>query len=163
MNVLNLNKREYLIERCGLIPYCQTGPNRFKILLGLKSNYGKYYGDLGGGIKKTESFIDGLLREVFEESSKLIFSNYDDILNRLPNSGMILYETKSRKSAFIEYLVEIPYSTDYITRFLDHKIEEHLEFRWFDIADGQIMNLDIKTQLDGSIKPLIKAILSLLN
>jgi hypothetical protein len=163
MNVLTVNNREYYIERCGLIPYCQLGPNEFKILLGLKSNYGKYYGDLGGGVKKIETFHDGLVREIFEESSTLIFSNKDDILNRLPNSGMVLYPTKNPKFAYIEYLVEVQYSTDYITRFLDHNIDEHLEFRWFDVVDGQIVNFDIKTQLDGSIKPLIKAILSLLN
>jgi len=163
MNVLTVNNREFIIERCGLIPYCEISPNKFKILLGLKSNYGQFYGDLGGGVKKIETFHDGLVREVFEESSTLIFSDQDDILNRLPNSGMVLYETKNPKYAYIEYLVQVPYSTDYITRFLDHKIEEHLEFRWFDVEDGVILNFDIKTQLDGSIKPLIKAILSLLN
>ena len=122
MNVLTVNNREFIIERCGLIPYCQIGPHKFKILLGLKSNYGKCYGDLGGGISMKETFLDGLVREVFEESSSLIFSNKDNILSRLPNSTMILYETKNPKYAYIQYLIKVPYSTNYITRFLDHKI-----------------------------------------
>ena len=163
MNVLTVNNTQFIIERCGLIPYCQVGNNKFKILLGLKSNYGKFYGDLGGGITRKETFLDGLVREVFEESSTLIFKDKDDILNRLPTSAMILYQTKNPKYAYIQYLVEVHYSTDYITRFLDHKITEHLEFRWFDVEDGVILNFDIKTQLDGSIKPLIEAVLSLLH
>ena len=74
---------------------------------------------------------------------------------------MIIHRTKDKqeKTVFIEYLTEIPYSHTYITKFLDCDIDEHIELRWFDVIDGKIVNFDIKTQLDGSIKPVINAIL----
>lgn len=164
MNTLILDDKVYFVRRCGLIPFCVTNDNQIKILLGLKSNCGKYYSDFGGGIKAKETYTDGLIREVFEESETLLFSDVDSILNALPRSGMVMYKTKDETSdsIYIEYLVEITYSNDYITRFLDHNIKEHVEVRWFNIIDEQLIGLDIKKELDGSLKPTIDAILSLL-
>ena len=164
MNTLILNNKVYFVRRCGMIPFCVTDNNQIKILLGLKSNCGECYGDFGGGISNKETYIDGLIREVFEESGTLLFSDIDSILNILPKSGMIMYETKDKtsNSVYIEYLVKITHSNYYITRFLDHNISEHVELRWFNVIDGQLTGLDIKKELDGSLKPTINAILSLL-
>jgi hypothetical protein len=175
MNKININNKEYTVERCGIIPYCKINNDEYKILLGLKSNYGKFYGDLGGGIKKTETYLDGLIREIFEESSRLIFPDVFAILNSLLKCKSIIHHTNSKsrgmtselcnnsKSVFIEFLVPIPFSEKYITHFSDYKIQEHLEFRWFDVKrveyDYRIMNFNIKEQLDGSLKPLINKVL----
>lgn len=166
MNNIILDGQEFIVERCGIIPYCKINDHEYKILLGLKSNYGKYYGDLGGGIKKKETYLDGLIREIFEESSTLIFSNSIAILNGLFKSKVIIHQTNNRfvKSIFMEYLLPVPFSNNYITHFLDHDITEHLEFRWFDVKEVNdeftIVNFNIKRELDGSLKPLIKSILS---
>ena len=164
MNTLILDDKVYFVRRCGMVPFCMTDTNQIKILLGLKSNCGECYGDFGGGISTKETYIDGLIREVFEESGTLLFQDVDSILKILPKSGMIMYNTKDKasNSVYIEYLVNISYSNYYITRFLDHKISEHVELRWFDVIDGQLTGLDIKKELDGSLKPTINGILSLL-
>lgn len=161
MNILTVSNEEVFVIRCGIIPYCKINNNEYKILLGLKSNYGKYYGDLGGGIKRTETYIDGLWREVFEESSTLIFKDKDDFLRRLKESKSTIYRTKNKaiKTIYKEYLIEIPFSNNYSNDFLNYGIPEHLELRWFNVKNSKIVNFNIETQLDAPIRPLIYKIL----
>lgn len=151
------------VKRCGIIPYCEIDDNNYKILLGLKTNYGKCYGDIGGGIKKNESYLSGLIREIFEESSTLIFTDSADILDMLSLAKTVVYQTKNNSGLFLEFLVPIIYSEIYVTSFLDHDIKEHCELRWFDVKrvndKFEIINLT-KQELDGSIKPLIEQILA---
>lgn len=166
MNKIILNEEEYSVERCGIIPYCKINDNEYKFLLGLKSNYGKYYGDFGGGIRKKESYIDGLIREVIEESSTLIFKDGLSIIKQIVTSKLIFHQTKNKfiKTLFIEFLVEIPFSKHYITDFPNYNLfHEHFEVRWIDVkkvGDEFIINLNIKEELDGSLKPLINQILT---
>ncbi len=166
MNKIVLGGQEFTVERCGIIPYCKINDNEYKILLGLKSNYGKYYGDLGGGIKNKETYLDGLIREIFEESSTLIFPNSIAIINGLFKSKVIIHQTNNRfaKTIFMEYLIPVPFSKNYTTHFLDHDITEHVELRWFDVKEVNgkftIVNFNIKEELDGGLKSLISQILS---
>lgn len=162
-----LNDKFYTVKRCGIIPYCKVDAEKYKILLGLKTNYGRYYGDIGGGIKKNETYLNGLIREIFEESSTLIFTNKSEILDALSKSTTIFYHVKDGSSVLIEFLVPIDNCDTYITSFPNYNIKEHCEFRWFNVqkigGEFQIINFDIKQQLDGSIKPLINQILSSFN
>jgi len=161
MNTITLNDKQYIVKRCGIILYHKIKEHEYKILLGLKRKYCRY-GDIGGGIKKNEKYINGLIREIQEESSNIIFENKREITKNIVNAKRIFYETKD-KGLYIEYLIECPYSTYYNTHFLDHKIDEHLEFRWFNIKNGKILDFDIKENLDGSLRPLIDNILLFLS
>lgn len=154
--------KSYFVTRCGIIPYAHDN-NKTKLLMARKKHWGSYLGDFGGGIKKHESWLKGLEREVDEESNN-IFGNAKDflakVLYKLTTRKMV-YITKSLKSIWIEFLVEIDCNEDYVSNFAragDN--EEILRLKWIDANNILDRNSEILgNKLDGTIMPFVNHII----
>lgn len=159
---------DYKVIRCGVIPYHKINNNHIILLMGFKRNYNKYYGDFGGGIGKNEYYINGLIRELTEESNG-IFGNEEVFVRNMLNRDdtiEIEYITKSKTpSIYLEYLVNVkPY--DFPTWFEEGGYNnEHKYVKWIDVVKINnhftFKNITLN-QIDGSIKPLVPEILSAL-
>ena len=158
------------VIRCGIIPYHKINDDHFIFLMGLKRNYKKYYGDFGGGIKKNEHYMNGLIRELEEESNGIFGDEYlfvQRMLNDL-NTREITYLTKSKTPAmYLEYLVYVDHD-DYPRKYIEAgNNNEHLFLQWLNVVrdeNGEFRFLGNTGQyIDGSLKPLMKDILETLN
>lgn len=123
------------VTRGGIIPFCKVNTHHFRILLGLKKNSRKYYGDFGGGIKKYETITEGITREVKEESGDLFDLNIEKMMDErlVP---ILLYKTKDRSfpTYYVELLVPIAFDETLPEKFISLSIEhEHKYLRWIDI------------------------------
>lgn len=153
--------KPYCVTRCGIIPYASVNGD-IKLLMARKKHWGCFLGDFGGGIKKHESWLQGLTREIDEESNN-IFGSADDFLTKVLyklTTKKMIHITKSLKSVWIEFLVEIDYSEDYVNNFARFgNNEEILRLKWLDldkITDKQSEILGNK--LDGTIIPFVHSI-----
>jgi len=171
MNKITLYGMEYKVVRCGFIPYIQINNDHFKFLMPHKRGY-DVFGDFGGGIHYYETYLQGLSREITEESSG-IFGDVDSFLKQsLDNARtqMMVYQTKHvKRQLFLEYLIDIKEDKDYISKFADAPPnEEHEYLKWIDIkrnVNGKFDFTDIQIKIDlcGSLKPLITSILDKLS
>lgn len=156
---------DYKIIRCGVLPYHKINDHHILLLMGFKRNYGKSYGDFGGGIGKNEFYIDGLIRELEEESNG-IFGHEKLFVDRFllrDDTIEIEYITKGKKPAmYLEFLVHVKLY-DFPTWYEEGGYnDEHQYVKWIDVvrADDHFEFKDInRNQIDGSLKPLMNDIL----
>lgn len=156
----------YYVSRCGIIPYCRINDNQFKLLMGRKRHWGSFLGDFGGGVKKHETWLQGLIREVDEESNNIFGPAKDFIeqaLCRISTKKMVLVSKRS-PSIRIEYLVEVNYNQNYISAFKNFGYnEEILNLEWISVNKTKGGNCHmpylINNKLDGTIMPYVDQIL----
>jgi hypothetical protein len=159
-------------ERCGIIPYAKIGNGHFRILLGMKSNYHMYFGDFGGGVKRYETPLTGLIREVHEESGSVLTDNVTKYIKTAidnPSTYMFTYKTKNRSpSLWIELMVKINYDNNLIDKFakdVNHD-KEHDYLQWIDIEKGNSNHLQMigisNDQVCACIRPFIPGMISIL-
>lgn len=176
----------YQVIRCGIIPYYQIDNDNFMLLMPYKRYYENYdegtfrnvkhllnqnggaFSDFGGGIRKNENYIQGLIREVEEESNN-IFDDVSSLINKSlkdSRTQMIIYKTKSpHNKIYLEYLIDIKEDKDYINKFKDNGInDEHEYIKWQSIKrdeKGNLHFLDLdKNIVDKAIYPIFFSIVN---
>jgi len=179
----------YQVIRCGIIPYYQIDDDNFMLLMPFKRYYENYdrktfndvkhlliqnggaFSDFGGGIRSNENYIQGLTREVEEESNN-IFEDVSSLINKSledSRTQLLVYKTKSRHNKiYLEYLIDIKEDNDYINKFKNNGInDEHEYIKWQSVKrnkKGELEFIDIdKNMVDKAIYPIFFGIIDKLD